>query len=104
MNKSSFKTFLFCRFLSICSLIIISLCFCFSCKAANTSTGSSDFFQMSGDPDYVSPNNVSISDATNQSTGLATDWWKDSAFYHVWVKSFKDSSFVQKLPVATCKV
>lgn len=89
MFKSKFKIF------TLYSVVIFSLLFClFSCKSAtDSSSGYSDLFQMSGDPDYVSPNNVSIADATNQSTSLSADWWKDTAFYHVWVKSFKDSSF-----------
>lgn len=48
-------------------------------------------FKFSGDENYVSANNVSASDAENQSTGLEADWWKKTSFYHVWVRSFSDS-------------
>lgn len=48
-------------------------------------------FTFSGNKDYVSPKNVSPSDAVNQSTGLDSTWWKKTSFYHVWVKSFYDS-------------
>ena len=48
-------------------------------------------FKFSGNKNYVSAENVSASDAENQSTGLEADWWKKTSFYHVWVKSFSDS-------------
>jgi len=46
-----------------------------------------------GDPSYKSPHDSPIvaANITNQSTGLADDWYADSAFYHVWVKAFNDS-------------
>ena len=46
-----------------------------------------------GSADYVSPRGVSIDEASlsNQATGLEEDWYLDSSFYHVWVKSFSDS-------------
>ncbi len=57
-----------------------------------TSNGSSPLFEWVGNKTYKSPNNVSIDAASlaNQATGLTTDWYKDSTFYHIWVKSFND--------------
>lgn len=51
-------------------------------------------WESSGDPDYVSPHGVEIDAASlsNQSEGLPADWYRDSAFYHIWVKSFSDSN------------
>lgn len=51
-------------------------------------------FLECGSKTYKSPHNETI-DAhhlVNQSEGLAEDWYKDSAFYHIWVKSFSDSN------------
>lgn len=49
-------------------------------------------FAWVGDRDYKSPKDTQIENATlvNQSQGLASDWYKDSSFYHIWVKSFYD--------------
>ena len=33
---------------------------------------------------------VSVEDAKHQSTDLKDGWWNDTAFYHIWVKSFCD--------------
>ena len=57
--------------------------------AKNTSYG--DLFSFCGDKDYVSPNNVSVKDAQNQSQNLKESWWKETSFYHIWLKSFYDS-------------
>ena len=35
---------------------------------------------------------VSVEDAKHQSSGLKDGWWNDTAFYHIWVKSFCDSN------------
>ena len=43
-----------------------------------------------GNKSYISPENVSVKDAENQSTDLKVGWWNDTAFYHIWVKSFCD--------------
>ncbi|MCI7545653.1 MAG: alpha-amylase family glycosyl hydrolase [Treponema porcinum] len=43
-----------------------------------------------GNESYISPKNASIEDAKHQSTGLEDGWWNDTAFYHIWVKSFCD--------------
>ena len=45
-----------------------------------------------GNESYISPKNVSVKDAENQSTDLKDGWWNDTAFYHIWVKSFCDSN------------
>lgn len=47
-----------------------------------------------GDSNYKSPLNspVSVSNIKNSLQGLKLDWFKDSAFYHIWVKSFCDSN------------
>ncbi|MBQ5471057.1 MAG: hypothetical protein IIT58_03510, partial [Treponema sp.] len=63
-------------------LFLISL---ISCNPT-TSRGNS-YQQFIGNKDYVSPKNVSTSDADNQSTSLESNWWKKSSFYHIWVKS-----------------
>ena len=49
-------------------------------------------FEWVGDKNYKSPKNevINASSAVNQSTGLASDWYKDSTVYHIWVKSFND--------------
>ena len=67
-------------------LFLISL---ISCNPT-TSRGNS-YQQFIGNKDYVSPKNVSQEQAENQSTELDSKWWKESSFYHIWVKSFNDS-------------
>lgn len=42
-----------------------------------------------GSKDYKSP--ISLPERTNQSQNLNANWWKESAFYHIWIKSFKDT-------------
>ena len=51
-------------------------------------------FEECGSKEYKSPHDESITaeNLRNQSEGLARDWYKDSAFYHLWVKSFCDSN------------
>lgn len=60
--------------------------------ASGPAKAPSRLFEPSGDPYYKSPNHASIDKASleNQSAGLAADWWADSSFYHIWVKSFAD--------------
>lgn len=50
-------------------------------------------FEMSGSAEYASPRHVeAASDAlSNQAENLSSDWYIDSSFYHIWVKSFYDS-------------
>lgn len=47
-----------------------------------------------GDSNYKSPlhSSISSSNIKNSLQGLKSDWFKDSAFYHIWVKSFCDSN------------
>lgn len=61
-------------------------------KALDTPEMSPRLFEMLGNPDYRSIRHVEISDyyLENQLDGLATDWYKDASFYHIWVKSFCD--------------
>ena len=49
----------------------------------------SNLEQWSGDQSYTSP--IALPSLQNQSTNLEANWWKNSAFYHIWIKSFKDS-------------
>lgn len=51
-----------------------------------------ELFEFTGEPSYKSENNVSSKDAKNQSSGLEKYWYKDTAFYHIWIKSFYDSN------------
>lgn len=52
----------------------------------------SHLFAWTGDPDYKSPKHspVSLAYMSNQLEGLEEDWYKDSSFYHIWVKAFND--------------
>lgn len=49
---------------------------------------------LTGSEDYRSLNHTEIesSNLVNQSKNLEDGWYRDSSFYHVWVKSFADSS------------
>ncbi len=60
--------------------------------AASGSSAPARLFATVGDPNYRSPRHAPIDrdSLENQSVGLSPDWWVDSAFYHVWVKSFSD--------------
>ena len=62
-----------------------------SCSTVGGNLNDRNLFEYTGNQDYISPNNVSVEDAENQSTGLSPYWWKETAFYHIWVKSFNDS-------------
>jgi alpha-amylase len=52
----------------------------------------SHLFAWTGDPEYKSPKHspVSLAYMSNQLEGLEEDWYKDSSFYHIWVKAFND--------------
>lgn len=50
-----------------------------------------ELFEFTGDRNYTSAKNAVPADAKNQSAGLSENWWKESSFYHIWVKSFADS-------------
>ena len=72
--------------------IFSSILFLISLISCNpTSSNNNNYQKFIGNKDYVSPKNVSQEQAENQSTGLDSKWWKESSFYHIWVKSFNDS-------------
>ncbi len=75
--------------LLISGFVCLSLAL-FSCKPdTDTSDFPSNLAQWSGDQEYTSPTELPA--LSNQSAGLDQSWWKNSAFYHIWIKSFKDS-------------
>lgn len=51
-------------------------------------------FTLTGSETYTSPKHTVIeaSNLKNQSTCLGAGWERDASFYHIWVKSFADSS------------
>ncbi|TAH55644.1 MAG: hypothetical protein EWM51_01680 [Treponema sp.] len=53
-----------------------------------------NLFTLTGSEDYRSPNHKEIesSNLVNQSNNLEDGWYRDSSFYHIWVKSFADST------------
>lgn len=57
----------------------------------NGNSGTTGLFSFTGNQNYVSEHNAVPSAAVNQSTGLESDWWKRTSFYHIWMKSFNDS-------------
>lgn len=72
--------------------IFSSILFLISLNSCNPTTSNNNNYQkFIGNKDYVSPYNVTSEDATNQSDNLSSKWWKESSFYHIWVKSFNDS-------------
>ena len=83
---------LFVLIIFMCSLTM------FSCSEVDSENENDDvgIFDYTGNEYYVSDNHVEISAAENQYNSLATepladDWYKNSSFYHIWVKSFADS-------------
>lgn len=84
----------------LCAVLLCAVLFA-SCSDGNSggSSGSDDdnsfpeqLLSYVGDKSYKSPNNASVEDAKHQSTDLKDGWWSDTAFYHIWVKSFCDSN------------
>ena len=76
-------------------LIPITIFF-FSCSAGDFELENVGLFEYTGDKNYRSQSHVEISAAKNQyndvnSENLSKDWYKDSSFYHIWVKAFVDS-------------
>lgn len=63
-----------------------------SCNSGNKKDANAYLFEYCGKLDYKSPNHAEIVEAENQSTNLEKNWWKNSTFYHIWVKSFADSN------------
>lgn len=54
-----------------------------------------ELFEYTGDSSYKSPYNVNQEDAQNQykdANNIEDLWWEETNFYHIWVKSFKDSN------------
>lgn len=83
------------RMMTTAAACIFAGCMFVSCPSSSAEQDKEEenfsLFEFTGDKNYVSPKNVSVSSAENQSTGLASGWWKTTAFYHIWVKSFNDS-------------
>lgn len=81
----------------VCSVLVL-WALLGSCKNGSDSDGGNPDFpenlaEYVGNENYKSPKNVEISAvaAKNQSAGLKDDWWRETSFYHIWVKSFADS-------------
>ena len=81
----------------VCSVLVL-WALLGSCKNGSGSDGENPDFpenlaEYVGNENYKSPKNVEISAeaAKNQSEGLKGDWWRETSFYHIWVKSFADS-------------
>lgn len=81
----------------VCSVLVLGALLG-SCKNGSDSDGGNPDFpenlaEYVGNENYKSPKNVEISAeaAENQSDGLKDDWWRETSFYHIWVKSFADS-------------
>ena len=79
-------------------ILIVFMCSftLFSCGGVDSEVEDSDIFDYVGDKSYQSPYHVEVSAATNQYNDtnlddLREDWYKNSSFYHIWVKSFADS-------------
>ena len=54
-----------------------------------------ELFEYTGDASYKSPCNVNQENAQNQYKDIKDIedlWWEKTNFYHIWVKSFKDSN------------
>ena len=68
--------------------------FLFSCGGKDSEVEDFGIFDIVGNKNYISPYHVEVSAAENQyknSGELKEDWYKNSSFYHIWVKSFADS-------------
>lgn len=82
----------------VCSVLVL-WALLGSCKNGTDSDGGNPDFpenlaEYVGDENYKSPKNVEISAAVaeNQSARLKDNWWRETSFYHIWVKSFADSN------------
>ena len=80
----------------LCTVLLSAVLFA-SCSNGSSSGNDDSSFPEHllsdvGNESYISPTNVSVKDAENQSTDLKDGWWSDTAFYHIWVKSFCDSN------------
>ena len=84
------------RFVSAMCLLLCTALLFISCSDSDkddSNPENSDFpsnlAEWTGDKEYKSP--VALPAVSNQSESLEDLWWKKSAFYHIWIKSFKDS-------------
>lgn len=81
----------------ISAFIVFASAFFVSCPSSSVRTENTDFpehlLEYVGSETYKSPNNVEINSSSvqNQSSGLKDSWWRETNFYHIWVKSFYDS-------------
>lgn len=83
MQRNIFKSVL------LVSFAFFSACTLPSNENEKSKESQSDYYEWTGDKNYKSP--VALPEITNQSENLSANWWKTSAFYHIWIKSFKDS-------------
>ena len=87
---------MFSKVLEKLSRVMFFLCLFtfFSCNGVDSNTENVVIFDDNGNINYQSPNHVEVSAAENQFKDLEElkdDWYKNSSFYHIWVKSFADS-------------
>ena len=80
----------------LCTVLLSAVLFASCSNGSSSGNDDSSFpeqlLSYVGDETYKSPKNTSVEDAENQSYGLKDGWWNDTAFYHIWVKSFCDSN------------
>lgn len=78
----------------LCAVLLSAVLFASCSNGSSSGNDDSSFpehlLSYVGNESYISPKNVSVKDAENQSTDLKDGWWNDTAFYHIWVKSFCD--------------
>lgn len=78
----------------LCAVLLSAVLFASCSNGSSSGNDDSSFpeqlLSYVGDETYKSPKNASVEDAENQSTDLKDGWWNDTAFYHIWVKSFCD--------------
>ena len=78
----------------LCTVLLSAVLFASCSNGSSSGNDDSSFpeqlLSYVGDETYKSPKNTSVEDAENQSYGLKDGWWNDTAFYHIWVKSFCD--------------
>ena len=80
----------------LCTVLLSAVLFASCSNGSSSGNDDSSFpeqlLSYVGDETYKSQKNASVEDAKHQSTGLEDGWWNDTAFYHIWVKSFCDSN------------
>ena len=72
---------------AVCGLMLFSACSNGSSSDSESDTGS--IYSWSGNKNYKSL--TTLPAISNQSENLEENWWRNSTFYHIWIKSFKDS-------------